>query len=367
MKVIIFASYFFPHMGGLEGYTRSLCKFLSERNIYCIIITCNTEKQDSVSNLGNTRVIRLDCWHILKDTMPVPKINKKNISLIREFFIEGPKFIITQTRFFPLSFLGALIARNIKTNHIHIEHGASHVFTGGFFRAKIFHLYDHIFGGFVVKKAKISVAISEKGDELLKHLGAQTRKTIHNSVDILEFPYVYKNNPENKNIIFIGRLIKDKGVHDLISAFRIPEFKNYKLIIVGDGNYRKELNKMAEGADNIVFTGCLKLNEIKKALSDAMILVNPSYLEGLPTTILEAGSSGVPIIAADAGGTNEIIDDNKSGFLVKAGNVLQIREKMLTLTGDDRLREKFSNELRKKIVRDFTWADNINKFIEILK
>jgi glycosyltransferase involved in cell wall biosynthesis len=126
-------------------------------------------------------------------------------------------------------------------------------------------------------------------------------------------------------IIFVGRLIQAKGVQDLIKAFNLLSDlpltyqHGLELWIIGDGNYRKQLEKLASKNEKIKFYGELSHDKVIEKLKQANIFVNPSYSEGLPTTVLEAASVGLPIIATNAGGTNEIIQHINSGYISANG------------------------------------------------
>ena len=125
-----------------------------------------------------------------------------------------------------------------------------------------------------------------------------------------------------------------------------------KVIVIGSGNYDNKLRSISK---NAIFLGQKNSDEIIKYLSIADIFVNPSYAEGLPTSVLEAGSLGVPIIATDVGGTREIIDDEKNGFLIKPKDVDGLKTKIRLLLNNPSVSNKFSLNIRKKIIKEFDW------------
>ena len=81
--------------------------------------------------------------------------------------------------------------------------------------------------------------------------------------------------------------------------------------------------------------------------------------------MLEAGAAGVPVIATDVGGTSEIIDDGKNGFLVPAKNVKELKEKIKKLLGDKKLQKKFSKNIKEK-VKEFDWSESVEKFYRLI-
>jgi len=127
-------------------------------------------------------------------------------------------------------------------------------------------------------------------------------------------------------LLFVGRVVKDKGVNELIKAFSILDKKinNLKLLIVGD--FEEELSPIAkESIDemknnpNIISVGFKK--DIRSYLSISDLFVLPSYREGLPNSLIEAGSFGIPLLATDINGCNEVIIPNKTGILVEKKSV----------------------------------------------
>jgi glycosyltransferase involved in cell wall biosynthesis len=166
---------------------------------------------------------------------------------------------------------------------------------------------------------------------------------------------------------FIGRLVYGKGVQDLILTF--PEIMNeskVKLLIIGDGSYKPDLERLAKNVNkgNILFEGQKNRQEIAEILSTTDIFVNPSYSEGLPTSVLEAGAAGLPIVATDVGGTREIIEDGKSGFLVPAGDTQALKEKVCQLIKDKQLREDFGSNIQQFVKKNFDWDEITDKWIQ---
>jgi len=123
-------------------------------------------------------------------------------------------------------------------------------------------------------------------------------------------------------LLFIGRVVKDKGIDELIQAFSIldKEITNLKLLIVGD--FEEHLNpikskniEIMKNNQNIIQVGFQK--DIRLYLGISNLFVLPSYREGLPNSLLEAGSFGIPLLATDINGCNEIIIDKENGILIK--------------------------------------------------
>ncbi|MBA4320631.1 MAG: glycosyltransferase family 1 protein, partial [Flavobacterium sp.] len=124
------------------------------------------------------------------------------------------------------------------------------------------------------------------------------------------------------------------------------------VIVVGDGPYRKTLEEKFPG---IRFVGTKKGAELIAYLSIADIFVNPSYAEGLPTSVLEAGSVGVACIATDVGGTREIITDTVNGYVIEPQDVAALRKYLYTLLNNETKRIKMGDLLQQKVLDRFNW------------
>lgn len=167
------------------------------------------------------------------------------------------------------------------------------------------------------------------------------------------------NYSSGKNFIFIGRLNKDKGVFELLESFsKLP--KNNTLTIVGsiDESAPPEqisLDKIYS-LDNVVFLGFLK--DIRGALGEADCLILPSYREGFPNVVLQAGAMGKPCIVTNVPGSNEIIMHGINGWVVSPRNIDELELAMLQFIQlSDKEIQSMSNNARvnicEKYCRDF--------------
>ena len=285
--------------------------------------------------------------------------------------------IHTQTRFFITSFLGLIFAKLKKTPLVNTEHGARHSLVPNKIVDLISRAYDHSIGTLLVKSARRNIGVSEAACEFLKHLGAANAQVIYNGIDTSIFKREDTNYRQKLGIssdavviTFVGRLIYAKGVQDLIYAFsKIKDTTtNVKLLIVGDGPHRANLENLAQQTDcagSILFLGQRNQDEVVNALSGTDIFVNPSYSEGLGISVMEAASIGLPIIATDVGGTKEIITTDETGILVQAGDLEKLAEELGRLCADAELRGKLGENARKLAERKFNWDEITDEYIKV--
>lgn len=173
---------------------------------------------------------------------------------------------------------------------------------------------------------------------------------------------------DNESLIgFVGRLSEEKGVNYLIeAAVMLKQISaDFKLVIVGDGPKKSELICLAnsKGLDQeVIFTGFQ--NDIEKWLPAFDVFVLPSLTEGTPMALLEAMSTGIPVIASAVGGVPNILENGINGFLVTPGNSNELCEKMALLLSDPILCELIAKEAEKTINEKFDvnrWCRKIEK------
>ena len=268
---------------------------------------------------------------------------------------------------FLTSLLGLVFAKIKRTRLVHTEHGTKPAASRGFVDL-VRIINDYTVGRLIVRSAWKTRGVSRNTCDFLKKMGAKETVLIHNGINTDIFERKELSQPiATVTITFVGRLVYGKGVQDLIFSF--PEItKEYKarLLIIGDGSYRPDLERLAQNVDegNILFLGQKNQREIAEILSTTDIFVNPSYSEGLPTSVLEAGAAGLPIVATDVGGTREIIEDGKSGFLIPPADTRALKEKVCQLVQNRQLREDFGRNIHQFVKENFGWDNITEKWIE---
>lgn len=369
MKAVIFSPYFYPHRGGLEQFSWELSTRMAKFGHTIIVVSSKIGPEKHIEHIDGIRIVRLDTYDLMGSTFPIPKFNNTNKKLLQGIFSEKIDTVITNTRFFPLTLCGVWLAKKHKIKSFHIEHGTCLPNLPNSFKRFIAYLYDQIFGKLVFKLTDKCLAISKASADFSETLGGKNVEIIYNAVDT-DF---FRSSPATgtsdgiTRIIFVGRLVKAKGVQDLICALGNIQTDKLRLSIVGTGNYEKELKALAKNDDRIIFIGQKNKGEIRNLLNESDIFINPSYSEGLPTSVLEAGAMELTIIATDVGGTKEIIEDNINGFLVQPHQPIEISEKIKIILEGNKTVKSVRRNIRQTVLDKFSWNKNVNKFIDYLE
>lgn len=159
------------------------------------------------------------------------------------------------------------------------------------------------------------------------------------------------NNSNEINIVFLAVLIKRKGIYDLIEAINIilknKKLKKYKINVIVAGTGAEEQN-MKEIVDelginkNFYFKGWVENKEKEEILKKGQIFVLPSYNEGLPVSILEAMSFGLPIITTNVGSIEDAVKDGFNGTIISPGDVQMLAKSIIDLIENKELWDMYS-------------------------
>jgi len=234
----------------------------------------------------------------------------------------------------------------------------------------------------VLRTADAVVALSENMRREIKNIEQRDVIIIPNGIELGRFQYESKDsirktlkfNDEDKIIIFVGNLRKVKGVEYLIESMKeiTEKEKNAKLIILGDGEERSDLEELVSTLfmdKYIKFLGRISNESIPKYMMASDLFVLPSVSESFGIVNLEAMASGLPIVATKVGGVPEIIKENINGLLVEPRNSIDLSLKIIKLLHNQPLAKKISNN-NKSYVKNFSWVSVIlklnNVYIDII-
>lgn len=167
-------------------------------------------------------------------------------------------------------------------------------------------------------------------------------------------------------LLFLGRLVPEKGVHYLIEAFRNVK-TDKKLVIAGGASdtddYAEQLKAMAEGDPRILFTGFIQGKTLEEMYSNAYVYVLPSDVEGMPLSLLEAMSYGNCCVVSDIPECTEVVETHASIF--KKSNVDDLRECLQALCDDREKVAEYKENAQRFICGKYDWDNVVKQTLEL--
>lgn len=209
----------------------------------------------------------------------------------------------------------------------------------------------------------------------LEQIGHRPEKyvVIHNWIDLDAYQENYNQQSQRPqanrvSVLYLGWVIRDKGVFELVESFGKLQALNIDLWIAGDGDDLNTLKQQVEEKNlkNIRFLGWAFKDQKMELLKKADIFVLPSYFEGLPNALLEAMASGIPVIASNVGGIPDLIADGTNGFLVEPKDAVTLSAKIRLLAESATLRKDFSERGYKYVRENHSFEKAISAFNEII-
>jgi glycosyltransferase involved in cell wall biosynthesis len=248
---------------------------------------------------------------------------------------------------------------------VHGLHGSTFQAFNSVFLNKLLFLFERFCSRFtdayisvstILSQSYIDKGIGKKDNHFTVYSGMELSKFFQarEQIDKKEKYTELKINEGEFIIGNVARLEMRKGHYFLIDAFQniVRKYKhiNVKLLIVGEGNKRIDLEKYVKELDledKVIFTGYRKNVEELMALMDVFVLT--SLREGLPRVLVQAAAVGIPSIAFNVDGVPEIIKDNHNGFLVEAKNLKLLENRILKYMEDKELAELHGQQGRELV------------------
>ncbi len=231
--------------------------------------------------------------------------------------------------------------------------------------------------GFNLRRAKRAIVTSEGiKREIMEYYGIPKEKitVIPSGADIKRF----KRNEEAGKIIrkelgisqkdfvimFIGRDLKRKGFEYLLRALPLLDKKAKLIVAGGKDEYHQNIAKELKQEKNVFFIG--DVPNMEKYLSASDVFVFPTFYEGFSLATVEAAACGLPVIAARANGTEELIENGKNGFLLEKRDPKEIAGRLNLLMGDSALLRNMSeNAVRSS--REYSWEKIAKRILAVLE
>lgn len=375
-KSLFITAFFPPSLGGIQNYMWQVCKLLPKNKT--VVLTMPEKNSQEFDKIQPFKIYRKDFYvsRFRPSWFPLVKIisgiiNKEKIQLLQFSHLA------------PWCIVGLFFKKIKKIPYIIYLHGVD------LFEPQKSQIKKKL-ALLVLKNASKIIANSEfLKNEVIK-LGIKEKNifVVNPGINYKKFIYSRekienlrkKYNLFDKKIIFtLGRIIPRKGQDMVIKALPkvIKKIPNVIYLIGGDGEYKKELEKLVSKLNlerKVIFLGSISDVEDTKAcyfyLSDVFAMPTREIkrekdVESFGIVYLEASACGKPVIGGRSGGAAEAVIDGKTGFLVKGANVDEIARAIIKLLLDEK-QAKYLGDEGKKRAEKFDWKNQVKKLQEAI-
>ncbi|HEV7528626.1 MAG TPA: glycosyltransferase [Solirubrobacteraceae bacterium] len=380
LKLLVFSPYFPPHVGGLEGYVSDLDQAMldsGEVSALTVLTPRLPPESPAIERRADGHVIvRYPAFELIPN-FPVPKLWSRGFwASLRSAGPAQHDLFVSHTRFFLSSTLALACARILGRPLLHVEHGSDFVQLSGRAQRAAARLYDLLLGRLLLRRADGVIAISSAAAAFVKRLANRDAQVVYRGMwterlaSVALDRHVLDWADGRVVVTFAGRLIDGKGVPDLLNAFARLDGDGAVLCVVGDGPRRGDIESLADTlgvAERVLMLGYLSEDRAWSVIRSSDIVANPSYTEGLPTSVLEAALLRKAVLASDVGGTPEIVTDGEGGLLFAPRDLDALHAALARLVDDAELRARLGAAARSEAAGRFDWGLSAARFAGIAR
>jgi len=377
LKILITVGIYPPDIGGPASFVPKIAKLLNKNN-HNVKVVCLTDEKKIDSESYFVR-------RILRNQNLVIRWIKTVLTIIRHGYNADVIFVngLPMESYVANIFLRKKIVRKVVGDWAW-ERGRNKGLTEDSFDE--FQINSHkiqlevakFARGWTATKADIVITPSIHLSNVVNNWGVDREKIriLYNGTKISNEPILRKDIQNKFKFITVGRLAPFKNIDSIIEA--IAELKQVNmdifLYIVGSGPMEKSLKKLSKDLNlenNILFTGQKTPEELKKYYLDSNIYIQASGYEGLPHVLLEAINYELALISTPIGGSNEVLEGGKNGWLIdlvegKRPDPIQLSEVMLEVMKSKQSRDIKIKSAKNILKEKFDEENNFNEYIRLL-
>ena len=375
MNFVIFSAQYLPTVGGVERYTNSLAKKLTEKGHKITVVTSSLAGlPDHETDADDIEVYRIPVKWIMNNRFSIPIPNGQFFAIEKQLAAKKFDFAIIQTKFYLNSVWASRFCKKNRVPAMVVEHGTAHLIRDGIV-GLVGSFYEHLAAKYIYHNCKNFYGVSLACCGWLEHFGLKGKGCLYNAVD----PAVITATAEKGDatlkekisfegkttIAFAGRFIKEKGVVNLANAFKVigKEFPDVQLVMAGDGPLWQEVKDMQ--VENIILPGSLSYEHSLALLKNSYIFCLPTFSEGFSTSVLEAAALKAMIITTRTGGSPQLVVDENHGTIINSMESADIITALRDALSNPEHTKLCAENAYNKLVAHFTWEQVAQDFLNI--
>jgi len=374
-RKILMLSWEYPPrvIGGLSRAVYDLSRALASQGEEVHVFTSHVEGYPTFEQIEGVYVHRISCYRDIDHEHFMDWVFQFNLALLdyyESLVKQGFQVDVVHAH----DWLVSLAARRLKERYdlplIATIHATEFGRNQGIFTdlQKRIHAEE----GLLTREAGLVISCSHYMAKEISQLFELPREkvwVIPNGVDpekVIQSPTWFDRSqyalPDEKIILFVGRLVPEKGAQLLIEAFPevLAEHPETKLIIAGKGPMAETLQKMADALDlgqKVLFTGFIEDQTRNGLLQHATLAAYPSLYEPFGIVALEAMAAKTPVIVSDTGGLGEIVQHGVNGLSIYSGNVSSLRDQLIYALNHSEHLESMARKATEMIAIQYNWQD----------
>jgi glycosyltransferase involved in cell wall biosynthesis len=362
MRIIQVSPDWYPRVSGYALASRNFSKYLAENGHDSTILTCYQNDLDT----QGLNVVTVPVLFNLLNMQPLTYKLSPTIKNLQETH----DLIIIHSYMYEMNARIALLRKLGKINIPVVL-----FFRGGLDpnmkphvgrSVRLFKsIYDRIWGKFCFEYSDHIITVSEPDGHLIKktyNVASEKITYINNGTHVDKF---YRKVHEKKRIIFIGRLVKWKGIEFFPKILdSIPE--DIEFLVVGGGPLEDEIINLSKKYKNIKYFGDVPHSKIPELLSISDVLILPTFTEASPNVVIEASAVGIPSVAFSVGDVPNLLP-RENGFAIKPYDINEFCNSINHLLNDDALREEMGRNARKFAERNLDYNVVAGRIMNVLE
>lgn len=365
LRVLAFCDYYSPKStGGAERVAREVNVRLARRGAQVHVVSAMESEPYRDADVDVSALRAFDMSPYLKAQLAVsPAYLRRALAIARRF---RPSVIYAHSLHFHGSLVAAQVARKLGVPLVAVAHVADLTHLRGVTRT-IGEAHERTAGRWILSRSRAVIAVSDAVRDHCIDRGAAPAKVVvvHNGVSHHRFPPTDEPADDVLRILFVGRLIANKGPQVLVSAARMLRERNvaFTVTFVGDGPLRSTIEQEARGLP-VVCVG--SSDDVSTWMQSSHVVVRPSFTEGHPLTVLEAMASRRCVVASDIAANREIVGHGETGLLHTCGDAASLADELETLSRLPIYRGALA-ERGNELSQRFTWTETATRHALVLR